>query len=238
MASQLARGVFVTGTDTGVGKTEIACGLVRAFAAMGRTVIGMKPVAAGARRIGGQLRNSDVECLIRDANVKMPRRILNPYIFSAAIAPHIAAERAGTEIELSAITTAYDQLARRAQIVVVEGVGGFLVPLNSRYDTGELARRLALPVVLVVGMRLGCLSHALLTTAAIASRGINLAGWVANRVDPRMRAYRENLATLKARLPAPLVGEIAFRPHLAERRRAIDRALQASHLIGRMAAPG
>ena len=228
--SQRARGLFVTGTDTGIGKTEVACGLLRAFAAHGHSVVGMKPVAAGARRARGPLRNTDVEALRSAGNMRVARRLRNPYLFASPIAPHLAAQRAGVDIEMNKIVGAYRQLAARADIVVVEGVGGILVPLSERRDTADLARRLDLPIILVVGMRLGCLSHALLTAAAIAERGLAFAGWIANRVDPAMREYRGNVQALEKRLDAPLLGEIAYRSQTAARRAEVDRALQRANL--------
>ena len=229
--SQRARGLFVTGTDTGIGKTEVACGLLRAFAELGYSVIGMKPVAAGARRVRGTWRNSDVEAMRNAGNLHIARKLMNPYVFARPIAPHLAAQRTGTDIEINTIVHAYRQLTARADVVVVEGVGGFLVPLSDRYDTADLARRLDLPVILVVGMRLGCLSHALLTAAAIADRGLVFAGWVANRVEPAMREYRGNVMALEKRLDAPLLGEIAYRSQFAARRVEVDRSLKRARLL-------
>ncbi len=230
--SPRARGLFVTGTDTGIGKTEVACGLLRAFAAYGQSTVGMKPVAAGARLVRGSLRNTDVEALRSAGNMRVARRLMNPYVFTLPIAPHLAAQCAGIYIEMNKIVHAYRQLAARADVVIVEGVGGFLVPLNERCDSADLARRLNLPVVLVVGMRLGCLSHALLTAAAIAERGLAFAGWFANRVDPVMREYRGNVQALEQRLRAPLLGEIAFRSQSAARRAEVDRAMRRSQSDG------
>jgi dethiobiotin synthetase len=203
-----ASGFFITGTDTGVGKTLVAAGLVRAYAGLGYRSVGMKPVAAGAEQVGGVWLNEDVLALRAAANVEAPAELINPYLFREAIAPHIAAEHKGVNIELPRIRTAYDALAQRADIVVVEGVGGFRVPLSATADTADLAASLNLPVILVVGMRLGCLNHALLTVDAIATRGLALAGWVANRIDPDMAAYDENLAALSQRLGGTPLAEI------------------------------
>ena len=210
MTASRPQGFFITGTDTGVGKTLIACALLHACAARGLRAAGMKPVASGARRVRGALCNEDVESLTAASNVAASRAHVNPYCFEPPIAPHIAARLAGARIELSAIERAYRSLAVAADIVVVEGVGGFRVPLNERADTGDLAARLELPVVLVVGMRLGCLNHALLTTEAIAARGLKLAGWVANHLEPDMAHALENVETLMQRLDAPCIGHI---PH-------------------------
>ena len=203
------RGFFVTGTDTGVGKTLVACALLEAFAARGLKAIGMKPVASGAVPGAGGLVNEDVERLIAASGVAAPREDVNPYCFEPAVAPHIAARQAGVTISLERIERGFRGLAARAQVVVVEGVGGFQVPLGPGIDTAQLAARLALPVVLVVGMRLGCLNHALLTAQAVAGRGLKLAGWVANHVDPQMSAADENVRALEERLAAPLIARIA-----------------------------
>jgi dethiobiotin synthetase len=202
----VGQGFFVTGTDTGVGKTLIACALLRAFAAQGRSVVGMKPVAAGSE--AG--RWPDVEALIGASSVRAPANLVNPYAFEPAIAPHIAAELAGARIEIETIARAYDGLSRLAEVVVVEGVGGFLVPLDARNTGADLAARLALPVVLVVGMRLGCLNHALLTRAQIEARGLRCAGWVGNCVVPDMPCLEANIRALKERLECPLLGVVPF----------------------------
>src|SRR5262245_42651729 len=199
-------GIFVTGTDTGVGKTLVACSLLRAFAALGMTAAGMKPVATGVTPGA----TGDVERLVAAATVDAPNGAVNPYGFAPPVAPHIAARQAGVRIELERIERAFHALAARAQVVVVEGIGGFNVPLGPGTDTTQLAVRLALPVVMVVGMRLGCLNHALLTAEAIAARGLELAGWVANHVDPRMQAADENVQALRESLRAPLLARIPY----------------------------
>ena len=203
-------GFFVTGTDTGVGKTLLACALLHAFAAAGRRVVGMKPVAAGAEDTAEGLLNADVRELCGASTVAAPLALVNPYCFRPPIAPHIAAEQAGVTIALAPIAQAFAQLAAAADLVIVEGVGGFCVPLNRHEDAADLARDLGLPVILVVGLRLGCLSQALLTAQAIRARGLRLAGWVANRIDPAMAVAEENIRALAERLAAPLVGEIEF----------------------------
>ena len=199
----------MTGTDTGVGKTLVACALLRAYAGRGLRAVGMKPVACGAEPGGSGLVNDDVERLIAAGNVSAPREHVNPYCFAPPIAPHIAARQAGVTISFDRIEDSFRALAARAQVVVVEGVGGFRVPLGSDLDTVQLAARLALPVVLVVGMRLGCLNHALLTADAIAARGLRLVGWVANHIDPSMIAADDNVRTLEALIAAPLIARIA-----------------------------
>ena len=199
-------GFFVTGTDTGVGKTLVACALLHAFGARGYAAVGMKPVATGQ----APATTGDVERLAAAANVAAPSEEVNPYGFIPPIAPHIAAEQAGVRIELERIERAFHALSARAQVVVVEGIGGFHVPLGDGADTAQLAARLALPVVMVVGMRLGCLNHALLTGEAIAARGLKLAGWVANHVDPDMAAAAKNVRALEQRISAPLLARIEF----------------------------
>jgi dethiobiotin synthetase len=156
---------------------------------------------------------------------------MNPYLFATPIAPHIAAERTNRRIDLQRILRAYRTIAARSDTVIVEGAGGLLVPLNANSDTADLARRMRLPVLLVVGMRLGCLSHALMTAAVIAARGLTFAGWFANRIDPRMREYRGNVETLRRRLHAPLLGELPYRAQSGARRIAIDRVLAHSSIV-------
>jgi dethiobiotin synthetase len=207
----VTRGFFVTGTDTGVGKTLVACALLHAFAARGVNVIGMKPVAAGAEREGERLVNDDVAALVAASTVDAPREIVNPYCFAPPIAPHIAAAECGVEIDIERIAAAYQVLAACADCVVVEGAGGFRVPLGPVTDLADLAARLALPVVLVVGMRLGCINHALLTAAAIGAAGLPIAGWVANHVDPDMLRAGENVATLDSRIRAPRIATLPYR---------------------------
>lgn len=204
------RGVFVTGTDTGVGKTLVAAALLHGYAARGLRVVGMKPVAAGGEARGCGWFNEDVAALAAASNLELPREWINPYFFPQPVAPHLAAAAAGTQMELDHLVACFEALAARADRVVVEGAGGFLVPLDDSHTLADLAVRLSLPVVLVVGMRLGCLNHALLTAEAIERRGLTLAGWVANRLEPDMPMFEGNLATLKTRLAAPLLGVLPF----------------------------
>lgn len=208
-------GVFVTGTDTGVGKTQVATALLHVLRTLGRSAVGMKPVAAGAERVGGAWVNEDVALLRQAASIEAPAEWVNPYLFRDAIAPHIAAERKGVRIEIPRIVEACENLARLADWVVVEGAGGFRIPFDRQKDSADLAVALNLPVVLVVGMRLGCLNHALLTAEAIERRGLRLAGWVANRIDADMAAFEENLATLEARLPAPCLASVPWQANPA-----------------------
>ena len=205
-------GLFVTGTDTGVGKTRIACALLRGFASRGERVVGMKPVAAGATPTAAGLSNEDVEQLRRASNIVAPSDLVNPYCFEPAIAPHIAAQESGVQIDAQRIACAYGQLARRADRVIVEGAGGFAVPLGSALDTARLAAQLGLPVIMVVGMRLGCLNHALLTAQAIERTELPLAGWVANCIEPEMDRLAANLTALRERLPGAFLGAVPFEP--------------------------
>jgi len=200
------RGVLVTGTDTGVGKTVVAVALLRALAGQGLRAVGMKPVASGVEADG---RNADVVALAAAGNVAADPALVNPYTFAEAIAPHVAARAEGRAIELATLVAAYAALARAADVVVVEGAGGALVPLDERHDMLDIARACALPVLLVVGIRLGCLNHALLTAQAVRARGLTLAAWVATRIEPSMRAAQASVDELVVRLPAPCVGDFA-----------------------------
>jgi dethiobiotin synthetase len=204
--ASMKHGFFVTGTDTGVGKTLVSAALVYKLAQAGLRAAGMKPVAAGCAMRNGRLLSDDVEQLRAASNVQLAPVTANPYALEPPLAPHIAARQAGVGIELAAISDAFMAVAQEVDALVVEGVGGFRVPLNDTEDTADMSVLLGLPVILVVGMRLGCLNHALLTAEAIASRGLVLAGWVANHIDPDMAAVEDNLAALRQRLPAPCLG--------------------------------
>lgn len=203
------RGFFVTGTDTGVGKTRVAVALIHALRARGLRVAAMKPVSAGARP--GQP-NEDVAALRAASNVKAGLSDLNPYAFGMPVAPHIAAAAAGAVIDIERIEQARARLAAVSDVMVVEGAGGWRVPLSPHSDLADLAARLGLPVLLVVGLRLGCLNHAILTADAIRARGVPWAGWVANVLDPSLPCLQENLDTLTARLPGPCLGVHPFLP--------------------------
>ncbi|HEX5124263.1 MAG TPA: dethiobiotin synthase, partial [Rhodanobacteraceae bacterium] len=197
-----ARGVFVAGTDTGIGKTRASALLVRAERACGRRAIGMKPVASGCVETRDGLRNEDAQALIAASDPAPPYALCNPYAFAPPIAPHIAAREAGIAIALDPLVDAYRMLAGMADRVVVEGVGGWCVPLSDALMQADLVHALEVPVVLVVGLRLGCISHALLSARAIVADRCVLAGWIANRIDPDMARDDENLATLSARIDA------------------------------------
>lgn len=201
---------FVTGTDTGVGKTLISSALVHGFAMQGWRSVGMKPVAAGCDWRAGELHNDDVAMLRAASNMALPRERINPYAFIPPIAPHIAAQQANRPIALDILLQNFHGLQAEAERVIVEGVGGFCVPLGDTLDTADLAVALGLPVILVVGLRLGCLNHALLTQEAIRSRGLALAGWVGNHIDPDMAMPQENIAALQQRLRAPCLGIVPW----------------------------
>ncbi|AOB30038.1 dethiobiotin synthetase [Bordetella sp. H567] len=208
---------FVAGTDTEIGKTLSSCGLLHAFSAQGWSTAAMKPVAAGAvLDAHGVWRNEDAEALASSATVAVPRALSTPFLLREPAAPHLVAAHEGVVLDIEHIVHCHREIAARADITIVEGVGGFRVPLDDTRDTGDLARALGLPVILVVGMRLGCLSHALLTAEAIAACGLNMAGWIANTVDPAMRLAAENLGTLRERFArrhaAPLLGMIPRLP--------------------------
>ncbi|HEX8714340.1 MAG TPA: dethiobiotin synthase, partial [Solirubrobacteraceae bacterium] len=203
-------GLFVTGTDTGVGKTVVACALARAFAAAGERVAVMKPIASGAERTSEGLRNADALALISAANVPLTYAQVNPYCFEAAISPHIAAEDAMIEIDIGTIKAGFEALTAISERVIVEGAGGWLAPINARETMADLARTLGIPAVLVVALRLGCLNHAELTRRAIGHQGVAFAGWVANRPGARMEREAENLATLTRRLGTPPLALVPF----------------------------
>ncbi|SMF34903.1 dethiobiotin synthase [Pseudogulbenkiania subflava] len=204
------QGYFVTGTDTDIGKTHAAVKLIERWRSEGRRVLAMKPVASGCEVLpDGRWRNSDVERLVA-ATGQTDLELMNPYRFLPPISPHIAARQAGVDISLERIREHYQRLAAMADVVLVEGAGGWFAPLTERLFMRDLAQALQLPVILVVGMRLGCINHALLTVQAIEAAGLPLAGWVANRVVPEQAAYAENLATLQAHIAAPLLLEIPY----------------------------
>ncbi len=191
---------FITGTDTGIGKTHVACQLLQQYAAQGLKVVGMKPVAAGCDFIEGEWVNEDVQKLMAASNVAAPRELVNPYCFNEPIAPHIAAERAGVEIQITVIKNAYNALLEIADVVIVEGAGGFLVPLNDRETLADLVLALNIPVIVVAGIKLGCINHTLLTIEAIKTGKIALHGWVANQIEPHMPVLSENIATIEKKL--------------------------------------
>jgi dethiobiotin synthetase len=208
----MSAGLFITGTDTGCGKTEITLGLMQALQQRGERVLGMKPVASGAERTSQGLRNEDALRIRAQCSNELAYERVNPFAYEPPIAPHLAAEASGRPIDLSRIAEVYHGLAASADRVIVEGVGGWSVPLDgNRTTVADLALRLELPVILVVGLRLGCINHALLSEAAILQSGVRLLGWVANQVEPGMASIEGNTETLRQRLSAPCLGLL---PHL------------------------
>ncbi|SMG00290.1 dethiobiotin synthase [Burkholderia singularis] len=232
---------FVTGTDTEIGKTFISAALLRGFTRAGLRAAALKPIAAGAYERDGAWRNEDADQLDAAASVALPDAIRTPFLLKEPAAPHIAAALDGVALDIGTVAAAHRRACEAADVVIVEGVGGFRVPLDGTRDTADLAVALGLPVLLVVGVRLGCINHALLTADAIAARGLAIAGWVANRIDPAMRFADENVDTLRAWLErehrAPLVGDIAHMsppsPDAASHALDIDRLLNTQ----RAAAP-
>jgi dethiobiotin synthetase len=198
---------FVTGTDTGVGKTHATCALLYAARRCGLVALGMKPIAAGVDARGC---NDDVSRLMAASSIVAAKELVNPYCFRAPVAPHLAATEEGTAIGFDRLAGALKELRSMANLVLVEGVGGFRVPLGPTMDSADLARLFNLPVILVVGMRLGCLNHALLTFEAIRGRGLPLAGWIANCIDPAMARWQDNVAALAERLDGPLLGVLPY----------------------------
>jgi dethiobiotin synthetase len=205
-----AQGVFITGTDTGIGKTLVACALVRALCDEGLRVAVMKPVAAGAERGPHGLRNEDALALMAASNVDAPYDMVNPYCFEPAVSPHIAAKEAKIDVDTGTIRQHFEQLRSQADWIVVEGAGGWFAPISERQTMADLAWALSLPAVMVVGLKLGCLNHAQLTRLAIESRGVAFGGWVASGVDRTMARSAENLSTLARVLGEPALDTLPY----------------------------
>ncbi|MFT3897802.1 MAG: dethiobiotin synthase [Thermomonas sp.] len=218
------RGFYVTGTDTGIGKTRSSAALLHALRARGLRAVGMKPVASGCERIDGEWKNADALELIEASAPRPAYADCNPFALEHPLAPELAARDANVEIALPPLLAAHARLAASADAVVVEGVGGWAAPLSSSLMQVDLVRALDVPVVLVVGLRLGCLNHALLSARAIAADGCRLAGWIANRIDPAMERIDDNIAMLRERLPAPCWGELPHAPEAAAA--AISRSIR------------
>lgn len=208
----MSHAVFITGTDTGVGKTLVSASLLAALNANGLRAVGMKPVASGCENTAQGWRNDDAMTLIAHSHGEPAYASVNPYALPQAIAPHLAANDAGIEIRMAPIITAFAALSTNSNIVVVEGVGGWMVPLSSTLMQADLPRTLKLPVILVIGLRLGCINHALLSARAIAADDCELIGWIGNRIEPAMTHAEANLATLRERLPAPCLGVVPYAP--------------------------
>jgi dethiobiotin synthetase len=206
------RGIFITGTDTGIGKTWASCVLLHALRERGLSAIGMKPVASGCRETREGLRNEDAEALIRASDPQPLYADCNPFAFAEPIAPHLAATLIGQPVTPESIRAAYTRLASQADRVIVEGVGGWAVPMSDNSMQVDIVRALEIPVILVVGLRLGCLNHALLSARAIIADGCRLIGWIANRIDPDMPFSAANTETLRQRIVAPLLGVLEYAP--------------------------
>ena len=206
----VCRGYFITGTDTGVGKTAVTLGLMQALQARGHTVAAMKPVASGCVSMPAGLRNDDALRLQQQASVELEYALINPYCFAPPIAPHIAAEQAGVRMDINEIYNKYNKIREISDCVLVEGAGGWQVPLNADENLADLAVALDLEVILVVAIRLGCLNHALLTAESITNSGCELAGWVANHLLPVSEAAAANVRALDLRLACPRLGSITY----------------------------
>lgn len=206
------RGWFITGTDTGVGKTRIACMLLSALARERLLAIGMKPVASGCRATAAGLRSEDAELLLAASGVSAEYADINPYAFVPPCAPFLAAREMGVEIRLEKILEHFQSLQQKASWLVVEGIGGWMAPIGEDLIMVDVVRAMQLPVILVVGLRLGCVNHALLTASAIHRAGIPLAGWVANRIDSAMTRVDENIIDLERRIEAPLLARFPYQP--------------------------
>lgn len=205
----MTQAYFITGTDTEIGKTHATCALLARAAQNGQRAVALKPVAAGIDADG---ENDDVRRLMSASSVQLAPRIVNPWLLAEPLSPHIAARHAGIEITLPPITASFDTACHQADLVLVEGLGGLYAPLSDTLSQPDLIRALNLPVILVVGLRLGCLNHALLTVAALTQEGCRLAGWIGNRVDPAFKAPDDNLVTLRERIAAPCLGVLPFDP--------------------------
>ena len=208
----ITRGVFVTGTDTGIGKTLSSCTLLHALRARGLRVVGMKPLASGCEATPEGLRNEDALALQAASDPRPAYEDVNPFALPEPLAPEIAAREAGIAVDLAPMLAAHARLAAQADAVVVEGVGGWAAPLTPTLMQADLVRALDIPVVLVVGLRLGCLNHAILSARAIAEDGCRLAGWIGSGIDPDMLRIDENRELLAGRLPAPCLGWLPWQP--------------------------
>jgi dethiobiotin synthetase len=215
--------VYVTGTDTCIGKTLASCALLHALRGHGLRAVGMKPVASGCECVDGEWKNADALALQHTGEPGIAYADINPFALEHPLAPELAARDAGIEVALPPILAAHARLAGQADALVVEGVGGWAAPLSASLMQADLVRALRLPVLLVVGLRLGCLNHALLSARAIAQDGLHLAGWIASHVDPEMERVEDNIAMLRERMPAPCWGVL---PHAPD----ADPAAMARHL--------
>ncbi|MBT4146690.1 MAG: dethiobiotin synthase [Gammaproteobacteria bacterium] len=218
----MSQGYFITGTDTGIGKTWSTVALMQYFKNQGKSVLGMKPVASGCDEIDGQLRNEDALLLQQHASFMLPYRQVNFYAFAPPVSPHIAARQAGVEIELDEITRQYHQLKKQAEIILVEGVGGWMVPLNAGQDIADLAQKLDIPVIVVVGIRLGCINQARMTFGALQKSGVQCHGWIAACVEQEMLMLNENIQTISQSTDMPLIAVLPYLEKLDPQRLATE----------------
>ncbi len=207
-----AQGYFITGTDTDVGKTCATIALMRYFKRQGKTVLGMKPVASGCTLHAGELKNADALLIQENASIALDYQMINPYAYKLPVSPHIAGIH--NPVKLAIIVECYNSLKVLADIVIVEGAGGWYAPLNAQDDISDLANALALPVILVVGLRLGCINHAKLSYQAIKLSGLACAGWIPVSVDPDLLNRDENIQAIKTALPVPLLGVLPYQKQL------------------------
>jgi len=208
----MTSGYFITGTDTDVGKTCATIALMRYFKRQGKTVLGMKPVASGCTVQAGELKNADALLIQEHASIAVDYQWINPYAYELPVSPHIAG--VDNPVKLATIVERFKRLKALAEVVIVEGAGGWYAPLNAQDDISDLAKVLGLPVILVVGLRLGCINHALLTVAALEQKGLILAGWIANQIDPQFSMFNQNVATLKMRIDAPCLSVVMWQDEL------------------------
>ena len=206
----MGRGIFITGTDTGIGKTTVALGLMTALKEKGITVAAMKPVSAGCVKTEDGLRNEDAVRLMQQSSIDVPYEVVNPYAFEPPVAPHVAAEKTGISIDVGLIKERYEEIAQRADVIVVEGAGGWLVPINENKTMADVAKALSLDVLTVVGIRLGCLNHALLTVNNIETNRCHHLGWIANIVSDDMECFAENIQALCERIKVPMLDKIEY----------------------------
>jgi len=202
--------VFITGTDTDAGKTLLTLGLMQALQQQGLRVNGMKPVAAGVFEIDGKTVNEDAQLIRQQSTKALPYELINPWLFEPAIAPHIAAQQVNKTIDFQSIKTALNEIKKQSDLVVVEGAGGWLVPLNEQQDVADIAVNMNLPVILIVGLKLGCINHARLTLQAIQAAGCRVVGWIGTQIEPEMMNVDENIETLKHYLPVQCLGIVPW----------------------------
>ena len=208
------QGCFITGTDTEIGKTRVTLVLIAALQKVGKSVVGMKPVASGCKLSGAGLRNEDAMRINAQASKQLSYSLVNPYAFLPPIAPHIAANKAGIRIDMETIVAAYHKLSVGVDNILVEGVGGWYVPLNEKFSVADISKELNIPVIMVVGLKLGCINHALLTAKAIAATGVALIGWVANHLYPSYETPQQTIDTLRKCIDAPFLGSLQYMPTL------------------------